>query len=620
MMVSQVQIENLKKIIIVTGLVITIVGFSFHFAIPGTSRSGFAILIPASDTTTERIQLTLTDTEYEFKIELMGSANCTCYLLTPADYQSYSEGTPLTELNPLIWTNGEKREHYESTITDLIDYYVVAINDNDYMISVTYYYAIIPPTYFASITVAFIGVFISLGGFSWLFTGWKKYFTVVLSIHVFLFYLRILTLSTYSLDEPEIFNSILHTELYNDYQFFYLSWVPSLWEGYWAYSAEVTHYLYPPLWIFTVSIFGWVPSWLPGVILFAFNVATGPLIYHISREITGNEKRSIFAMLLYLVNPLTLFYGSFMWLNPTPGVFFSVLAFYLTLKEKPKLSVITIGIATLYKQFSVILFPIIAFLLIKKQETVTVKSSFIDSVKYTLIYSLVVGMVSLPFLIVSPNEFMNQVFNSSRGWIENLRVFIPELWMPVHAGTFWLWIGAPQWFIDAIAFLTYNYIFLALCGILVYGMYISYKAKSDDTLDKSRNLFANAMIWSLIGVLCVQAFFPRGVYKFYLLLMIPFISIMLDYKNLKFDDTGFQLQPHYLFSLIYSWAIFLCNRFVYLWLINLGILFYLWKSGELNRLLSSIRVVNQPESEWDRIYSDMTYTEMSTEDSETPTT
>jgi hypothetical protein len=215
---------------------------------------------------------------------------------------------------------------------------------------------------------------------------------------------------------------------------------------------------------------------------------------------------------------------------------------------------------------------------------------------------------------------MNQVFHSNRGWIDNLRVFIPELWMTVHAGTFWLWIGTPQWFIDAIAYLTYNYIFLGLCGILVFGMYISYEAESDDILVKSKNLFTNAMIWSIIGVFCVQAFFPRGVYKFYLLLMIPFISLLFDYKNLKFDDADFQFQPHYLFPLIYSWAIFLCNRFVYLWLINLGILFYLWKSGELNRFLSSMRVAKQPDSEWDEIYSDVSYTEVGAEDSDTSTT
>jgi hypothetical protein len=192
--------------------------------------------------------------------------------------------------------------------------------------------------------------------------------------------------------------------------------------------------------------------------------------------------------------------------------------------------------------------------------------------------------------------------------------------MTVHAGTFWLWIGAPQWFIDAIAFLTYNYIFLGLCGILVFGMYISYRAESDETLFKSRHLFANAMIWSIIGVLCVQAFFPRGVYKFYLLLLVPFLSILYDYKKLKFDDANFQFQLHYLVTLIYSWAVFLCNRFVYLWLINIGILFYLWKSGELARIFSGMRVANQTESDWDEIYSDVKYAEVGAEDSEAPTT
>ncbi|MFX1561446.1 MAG: hypothetical protein ACFFBL_12725, partial [Promethearchaeota archaeon] len=72
-------------------------------------------------------------------------------------------------------------------------------------------------------------------------------------------------------------------------------WIPALWEGAWPYTlsaaSQMSGYIYPPLWIYTVAALGSTPAWLPGLILFAFNMATGVVVFAISKELTGDEKR-----------------------------------------------------------------------------------------------------------------------------------------------------------------------------------------------------------------------------------------------------------------------------------------------------------------------------------------
>jgi hypothetical protein len=169
-------------------------------------------------------------------------------------------------------------------------------------------------------------------------------------------------------------------------------------------------------------------------------------------------------------------------------------------------------------------------------------------------------------------------------------VFIPDLWMPVHLGTFYLWIGGPSLLTDVIAVLLINYVFLILSGIIVYGLYATYRPQresSDDVGARYRRIISRGLLWGFVAVLCVQLFYPRGAYKFYLLALGPFLAILFDYKNLDLQDSSeFVFQKHHLVPIVMTWAVVLCFRFVYFWLIAAWGIFYLWKAGELRRIVS----------------------------------
>jgi hypothetical protein len=579
-------IGSKQTALILVGIVFASLGFGMHFILPGTGRSAFQTNITPMDTKTQSFSLTSDPVGLDFRLDFLGPnhPNLSIYFLDGPTYSMYIYGTPLSNLSAPITLDENGRGGIAlSLVEGEVDYFLVLVNNGTSVISFTYYYSLLPSTFRSTVTIGFLGLFLIIIGFGWYYTGWKRYFLIGVSFNLVFFLVRIFTLAEYSLELPNVFIDYIHVELYNDYQYFYLSWIPNLWEGAWAYSTSLPVYLYPPLWIYTVGLFGSTPPWLPGVVLFTFNMLTGILVYKIAEVISGNEKKSLAAMMIYLLNPITIGYGSFMWLNPTPFVFFVMLSFYLALKNKAELSMVTLGIATLYKQFAVIFLPIIVLMFIKQKTDTTRKTSTIQFLRYTFIYTLIVGAVSLPFLIVSPNEFLSQMFSSSQAGFQYLANFIPDLWMTVHFNTFFLWLLGRSLFTDIIAWLIYNFVLLALSGLIVYGAFATYQQYQNDesSMDK-KDLFMNAILWSFIALLCVQTFIPRGAYKFYLLAIMPFASLLFDYDDLTLTQPDeFVFEKRHLFIPLIITVVFLCYRFVYLWLIVALAWFYLIQSGEL---------------------------------------
>jgi hypothetical protein len=347
-----------------------------------------------------------------------------------------------------------------------------------------------------------------------------------------------------------------------------------LWEGAWPYataiSGGIADYIYPPLWIYTVSLLGPSSLWFSGLIIFTLNMATGPIVFSISYELTGDERRSIFAMLLYLLNPFILFYGSFLWLNPTPYVFFVTLSFYFALKGRGPQSILTLGVATLFKQFAVLFFPLLVLYLIKKDALPDHRSKIRDFGKHLIVYAGIILIFSIPFLLVNADAYLSRVL--IRGYSpEFLTTFNPQPSWPLTFNTFFLWINTPEVITWALAYLLAFYILLAGSCLLVYVAY----AKSDRTYT-----FAEALFWSIILVLAFQLFFPRGTYKFYLMILIPFISILFDYNNFSLEkNEPFSFKKEYLLFTLFSTIVFIMFRLVYFWILIMWLLFYLHKTN-----------------------------------------
>jgi hypothetical protein len=410
-----------------------------------------------------------------------------------------------------------------------------------------------------------------------------------------LFYIRVFTLVS------NVFAFSYITELtiepYNDYVIFYLRWVPALWSGAWPYTLDMTSrmisYSYPPLWIYTIGLLGSTPPWLPGLVLLTFNIATGAVVYGISRELTHDEKRSVFAMMLFLLNPFTLVYGSYLWLNPTPYVFFVALSFYLALRGRKTESVIGMAVAVLYKQFAIVFFPVLVIVLVKQDNNVDLRRGLVAATKHGLIYSSLIGLASIPFLLVDASAYIGSMFVGG-STPESLAAFHPELSWPVNFNTFFVWIGVPGVIAWAIAYLLAYYILLGLSLILIYISFarfgLSEETEAQRGESRAKKVTTEAIFWSILMILALHQFFPRGSYKFYLLALIPFISILFDYRDLTLERTEpFHFQKHYLMPMVVSWVVFVCFRLVYFWILLVWALFYLHKGNRTDSLRKYVR-------------------------------
>jgi hypothetical protein len=329
------------------------------------------------------------------------------------------------------------------------------------------------------------------------------------------------------------------------------------------------------------------------LVLLTFNIATGAVVYGISCELTHDEKRSVFAMMLFLLNPFTLIYGSYLWLNPTPYVFFVALSFYLALRGRKTESVTGMAIAVLYKQFAIVFFPILVTALVKQDNDVDLRRGLVAATKYSLIYASLIGLVSIPFLLVDANAYIGSMFVGG-STPESLATFHPELSWPVNFNTFFVWIGVPCVIAWAIAYLLAYYILLGLSLILVYISFtrfgLSEKTEAQGGESKAKKMPTEAIFWSILVVLALHLFFPRGSYKFYLLALIPFITVLFDYRDLTLERTEpFRFQKHYLMPMVVSWAVFVCFRLVYFWILLVWALFYLYKGGQIDSFREYVR-------------------------------
>lgn len=124
------------------------------------------------------------------------------------------------------------------------------------------------------------------------------------------------------------------------------------------------------------------------------------IIYKLSIEYTSNERLAYWTSVIFLLEPWiyfqTVIYGHFD-IIPT---FFMVLAVYLLVKEKIKLSALSLGIGIMYKVFPIVLVPIIALYFIRQ-------NNWHRIIEYMVVIVSVVIIVSLPFLILSYDTYIS---------------------------------------------------------------------------------------------------------------------------------------------------------------------------------------------------------------------
>ncbi len=511
-------------------------------------------------------------------------------ILNMDEYNDFENGEDPSDLKSIKTIKNEhdlsgcQSYHHASIVLDSSEkIYILIINESNESldVGVSYYYSVIPPTYYLGLLIAAIGISFTLILGIFYYSNWKRFFFIGTLINTLAFILRIATLSTFFDIPITPITSVLTVEMYSDYQAWYMGWSNYFKYGTWLYPYNMNGYVYGPLFTLTIGPFSFLPNaWGMGIPLFAFGIATGYLVFKIIYKLTENEKRASIGMLIYFLNPFTLCYSSFLWLNPSFFTFFVTLSFYLLFKNRKKGSLISLGIATMYKQFAAIFFPLIIIYIIKDSGNLKFFKKVKISVRYAIPYALTILLISLPFLVINYQNyiyrviFVNSFFNP-----ENLNYVIYCLNYPIRFMDLIILIGGPNNITLVMSYLIAFYILLGLCFSWIYIHFLRLKTRLKDS-NYSHQLLIHALFSSIFLILSVQLFYPRGTYKFYLILLAPFISIFYDNHDLSFKQVNClkeeKFKPRYLIPLVFSWGIFFCYRYVYFLIIIFWMVFLIY--------------------------------------------
>jgi len=348
-------------------------------------------------------------------------------------------------------------------------------------------------------------------------------------------------------------------EAYTDYRDLYLRCLVNPFHGgKSAYNLPIV-YNYPPLFLYLISGFSLLNFvWASAIPLILFDALTVIPLYLIAKNylFNGNEKLAFAVSLIWIFNPINLFYSDLMWLNPAPTTFFVMLALYFLLKQDWTLSSVSLAVATGLKQTAVLLFPIF---LIWMMRTAGFPRRMI--LAYSVLFVSMMVIISTPYIFKNPQLYFwalqLPIFGIPPGGsASNPTTFTYDLSQPTRLTTF---LGLIKFVnLQSFTVATYNYLnyVFAVAYALVllqFGIGIrnlksaasyivgkleesfgslakpSPKSTEVETVKKTRDFpivdrppTANELlIYSLTALLLFLSLFGRGDYKYYFVGITP---------------------------------------------------------------------------------------------------
>jgi Gpi18-like mannosyltransferase len=273
------------------------------------------------------------------------------------------------------------------------------------------------------------------------------------------------------------------------------------------YNPNVSGFIdYPPFNVYIFWAFGSlakalsisatsVVKWIPNL----FDLATSLLIYIFVRK-QANFKTALLATALYSFNPAVI-YNTAVWGQfDAIYTFFLLLSLMLALKSKPKLSAAAFAIGLLTKPQGIVLAPLIAFLIYKKNGLKNLLFS-------VAVFAGTVFLVILPFQWSNPVTFLGNIYFGAYGEYAVTSVNAFNLW-----GLYGLWMPDGALYILGLA------LFGAFAIFTLYFLYKRFNA-SDEFLA----IFGAFMLFFAFFML------PTRIHERYLFPAISVLALMFPF-------------------------------------------------------------------------------------------
>ncbi|MFX0169711.1 MAG: hypothetical protein ACFE89_10200 [Candidatus Hodarchaeota archaeon] len=375
-------------------------------------------------------------------------------------------------------------------------------------------------------------------------------------------------------------------EGYSDFTYYYMNFVRQFVQGhlpytdalYTIYGRQV--YIYPPLFVYILSAFYFVPSEVvfPNLIVeslllgrsleflrvgFAFiffDLATCAVIYATARRLTANRFIPVVAMLVFALNPISIWWGNYLWLSTPIHTFFLTLGFYFLVRGNMLWAAIWITVATMTKQTAALLLPLVVFMEFRRSLERLYTS--------IAIIGVIILLLSLPYIALYPLSYFQALIGGIGAyWFSGE---LPPVTHPVPVSI--LAIGWPEPFkFIAISAVYYGIpwaVFLAV--FWVTGGFIAEKSGKEYT----NQLLLIALLLSLAS----HIFLARGLYKYYLIALLPFLALfgtslnrpIIPHKTANQIATPQRRLRYHLWGAINNWS---TVWFIFAIIVSTGVFF-----------------------------------------------
>jgi hypothetical protein len=403
-------------------------------------------------------------------------------------------------------------------------------------------------------------------------------------------------------------NITVEFEGWADHDYFYHSWANQFLKGFLPYTelfnVQIINgesynipYFFPPLFLYLCFIGKIIHVDIGiGFLICLFGYLTALPVYGIAEYLSKNRKVAAMAALSYLINPLILYHTLYEWLNPAPFVFFAMLSFYLLMKGHRTSGLLAIVTSALFKQTAFFfVLPLLAYF-IKcppgakpdevetneeneheeelEKESARPMSDKVDlrSFGKAIVIALAYGVVwSIPYIFYSLQNYVFYVFQRMGATLlDQVDTLPPGNW-PITFAVVFIYFGAPEWLSNAINYGTY-YNILLLAGIMPLFALMLLEVKDDDNLQS----YWRKILWlTMLVLLWVHIFSPRGIYKYYLVLLIPFFCIFSSSRMIDSKDEYVPFADYMIWvPAVLSLLILIPSRYVYLLFVFLIMLGY----------------------------------------------
>jgi hypothetical protein len=326
-------------------------------------------------------------------------------------------------------------------------------------------------------------------------------------------------------------------EAYTDYRDLYMRClVTPFLDGRPAYNLPIV-YNYPPLFLYTLSVFGLVKLvWFPAIPLVVFDALTVIPIYLIGKQFlfSGSDKKAFAISLIWIFNPLNLLYNDLMWLNPGPTTFFMMMSILLFLRKNWLFSSIFLAISTGFKQTAVLIFPVLLIALWRMKGFSKSLFGFFG------LYIGLLVVISTPYIFQNPQSYLWSLQLPLLGNPPGVSsgyptTFVYDLSQPTRLTTF---LGLVK-FVNLQDMAVSSYLYLNDIFLLIFAAVVLWLVRTNLKFERKptthwyrainlrvhlkRNTMneSDILVYSLVFFLLFFSLFGRGVYKYYFASLTP---------------------------------------------------------------------------------------------------